>query len=169
MTSVLYFLLPPWLAACAIHDLRTREVPGWLLRFPLALALIWAAMTGNLVASLMALSILISENIPLRTRGFYVGAQGLLAFFAFQEGGLTACLLSASLLGIWLAWKLGAFGGADAQVLITLVLVIGAAVIIPISVAVGLQGMVGLLRKQPAIPALAGIYMGLCTALWLPH
>lgn len=160
-------LLPPWLAACAIHDLRAREVPGWLLRLPLAIALVWGAMSGNLVASLLALSILVSENVPLRARGFYVGAQGLLAFFAFQEGGFEAFLLSVSLLGIWLAWKLGAFGGADAQVLLVIVLVAGISVIVPISVAVGLQGLVARLRKQPTIPALAGIHAGLCAALLL--
>lgn len=160
-------LLPPWLAACAIYDLRSREVPAWLLRVPLAMALVWAAVTGSLSAALMALSILASENVPPRARGFYVGAQGLLAFYAFREGGFDAFLLSASLLGIWLAWKLGAFGGADAQVLMVILMTAGVSVVVPISIAIGLQGLLGRLRGQPTIPAVAGIHVGLCAALLL--
>ena len=161
-------LLPLWLAVCALFDLRTREVPGWLTHVPLALALIYAVIAGNLAAALLVFMILFSENVPLRGRGFYIGAQGFLAFFAFRESGLDGFLLAVCLLGIWLAWKLGAYGGADAQVLMALVLLLGLPVLLPVAVASGLQGMVALTRRQSNIPAMFGFCAGVC-AFFLAH
>ena len=63
-------------------------------------------------------------------------------------------------------WEVGATGGADAKIILTLVLLSGdGLVFLPIVLVGGIQGLVGLLRHHKTIPYTVAITLG--TALWL--
>ena len=158
-------LVLPWLAACAISDLRSRTVPAWLTIPPLLGALIWAGWQLSLAVSLLTLTLIAFDDLPWRLRGFLGGVQGLLLFWIGYQSGLPGVFLGLSLLAIWLGWKLGAFGGADAQVLLTLCLLLSPAILYPIAVFTGFQGVAQWLRKKPSLPAMLAILAG--TAYYL--
>ena len=161
-------LVLPWLLVCAISDLRTRTVPTWLTVAPLLGAVVWMAWQGSWALALLTLTLVFLEDIPWRMRGFWSGLQGLLLVSAWQTAGLEGAIQGVSLLGIWLCWKLGAFGGADAQVLMTLTLLFQPGVLLPVALAGGLQGLVQWLRKKPTLPAMLAILVGTLFYLVFP-
>ena len=158
-------LVLPWLAACAISDLRSRTVPAWLTIPPLLGALIWAMIQGQWGLTLLTLTLIAFDDLAWRLRGFLGGVQGLLLLLAWRQAGLPALFLGLALMAIWLGWKLGAFGGADAQVLLTLCLLLSPAILYPIAVFTGFQGVAQWLRKKPSLPAMLAILAG--TAYYL--
>ena len=67
---------------------------------------------------------------------------------------------------VWALWELGATGGADAKIILTLVLLFGdGLVFLPIVLAGGFQGLAGLIAHRKSIPYTVAITLG--TALWL--
>ena len=150
----------PWLAACAAYDLRSRTVPAWLTIPTLLVAILWTGWRGAWAVSLLAITLLFMDDLPWRLRGFLAGLQGLLLYFAWQQAGPDAVTLGAVLMLLWLFWKLGAFGGADAQVLMTLALFLGPSVLIPVAFMNLLQGLAGLLGKRKSMPAMLSILAG---------
>ncbi len=158
-------LVLPWLAACAISDLRSRTVPAWLTIPPLLGALIWATIQGQWGLTLLTLTLIAFDDLAWRLRGFLGGVQGLLLLLAWRQAGLPALFLGLALMAIWLGWKLGAFGGADAQVLLTLCLLLSPAILYPIAVFTGFQGVAQWLRKKTSLPAMLAILAG--TAYYL--
>lgn len=157
-----------WLLACAISDLRTRTVPTWLTVVPLLGATVWIAWQGDWPLALLVLTLVALDDLPWRTRGFLAGMQGLLLLFAWQIGGLAGLGTGLALLAIWLGWKLGAFGGADAQVLMSLTLLFQLGVLLPVALAGGLQGLAQWLRKKPTLPAMLAILAGTIFYLVFP-
>ncbi|MAT45453.1 MAG: hypothetical protein CL609_24255 [Anaerolineaceae bacterium] len=76
----------------------------------------------------------------------------------FQPTAAWICLI---ILVSWLLWEFGALGGADVKLLIATTLVIGnPAVLIPISVVGGVQGVIASLQKKREIPFVASIFCG---------
>ncbi len=68
----------------------------------------------------------------------------------------------------WALWEIGATGGADAKIIITLVLLLGNGLLfIPIVLAGGVQGLVGLITKKKTIPYTVAITLGTAAWLWL--
>ena len=64
--------------------------------------------------------------------------------------------------------KIGATGGADAKIIISLVLLFGNGLLfIPIVLAGGVQGLIGLLSKKKTIPYTVAITLGTAAWLWL--
>lgn len=161
-------LVLPWLLACAISDLRTRTVPTWLTVIPLLGAVTWTAWQGSWPLAILALTLVALDDLHWRARGFLGGVQGLLLLFTWQLDGLAGLGIGFSLMGIWLCWKLGAFGGADAQVLMTLALLFQPTVLLPVALAGGLQGLVQWLRKKPTLPAMLAILAGTLFYLVFP-
>lgn len=161
-------LVLPWLLACAISDLRTRTVPTWLTVVPLLGATAWTAWQGDWPLALLVLTLVALDDLPWRARGFLAGVQGLLLLFTWQLDGLAGLGTGLALLGIWLCWKLGAFGGADAQVLLTLVLLFQPGVLLPVALAGGVQGLAQWLRKKSTLPAMLAILAGTLFYLVFP-
>jgi Flp pilus assembly protein protease CpaA len=161
-------LVLPWLLACTISDLRTRTVPTWLTVAPLLGAVAWTAWQGSWTLAILALTLVALDDLHWRARGFLVGLQGLLLFFTWQVDGLNGLTLGLILMALWLGWKLGAFGGADAQVLMTLTLLLQPGVLLPVALAGGLQGLVQWLRKKPTLPAMLAIFAGTFFYLVIP-
>jgi hypothetical protein len=108
----------------------------------------------------LALTLIALDDVPFRLRGFLGGLQGLLLLFAWLQGGQPALILGLVLIGLWLFWKLGAYGGADAQALMTLALFFQPAVLIPIAAAGGIQGLVQWQRGKQTLPAMLAILAG---------
>jgi Flp pilus assembly protein protease CpaA len=65
------------------------------------------------------------------------------------------------ILGVWAAWEFGILGGADAKLLIATTLVLAnPIVVIPISIAGGIQGIIASLQKKREIPFVTAIFCG---------
>jgi Flp pilus assembly protein protease CpaA len=68
----------------------------------------------------------------------------------------------------WALWEIGAAGGADAKLIISLVLLFGNGLLfIPIVLAGGIQGMVGLIARKKTIPYTVAITLGTAAWLWI--
>ena len=88
----------------------------------------------------------------------------VLAITVTGSGELVSAVLV--IFSVWVLWELGATGGADAKIILTLVLLSGdGLVFLPIVFMGGIQGLVGLLKHHKAIPYTVAITLG--TALWL--
>jgi prepilin signal peptidase PulO-like enzyme (type II secretory pathway) len=156
-----------WLAACAVCDLKWREVPPALTLPPLFGAVLWNALTGKFALALFVLLLFILADIPFRGRGFANGLQA--AIFCL---GLTtspepflAGTVMLTMIVIWSIWKFEKMGGADAQVLMALALLLGPAVLLPISVVGGIQGLIHLLAHKKTMPFMVSILAGTCVLL----
>lgn len=153
-----------WLAACTVYDLKWREVPPALTLPPLFGAVLWTALTGKPAVALFVLLLFILADIPVRSRGFANGLQALIFVLGLStspEPLLTGLIMVATMT-IWAVWKLDKIGGADAQVLMVLVLLIEPAVLLPIAVVGGLQGLVTLMARKKTMPFMVSILTGTC-------
>ena len=150
----------PWLALCTWHDLRTRTVPPLLTIPPLVASMAWHGYSESWPVAVLALTLLVLDDLPWRWRGILAGMQGLLLAMAWGTSGVTSALLGLALIGIWVLWKFGAIGGADAQVVMTLALFFGLAILVPVALATGLQAAVQKLRGKVTLPAMLGILVG---------
>jgi Flp pilus assembly protein protease CpaA len=150
----------PWLALCTWHDLHTRTVPPLLTIPPLVAAMAWHGYSESWPVALLAVSLLFLDELPWRWRGILAGVQGLLLATAWGTSGVMSALLGLTLIGIWALWKFGAIGGADAQVVMSLALFFGLAILVPIALATGLQAAIQKLRGRDTLPAMLGILVG---------
>ncbi len=150
----------PWLAWCTWHDLRTRTVPAFLTIPPLLAAMAWHGYSESWPVAVLALTLLVLDDLPWRWRGILAGVQGLLLAVAWDTSGVISALLGLILIGIWALWKFGAIGGADAQVVMTLALFFGLAILIPIALVTGMQAAIQKLRGRGTLPAMLGILVG---------
>jgi prepilin signal peptidase PulO-like enzyme (type II secretory pathway) len=151
-----------WLAACALCDLKWREVPPALTLPPLFGAVLWNVFNGNFAVALFVLVLCILADVSVQARGFANGLQAVI----FCLGVATSpdpWLASATMLMayvIWAVWRLEKMGGADAQILLALVLVFGPAILLPITLAGGVQGLGSLVAKKKTIPYMVSILAG---------
>lgn len=159
MTALLTLALF-WLVFCAWHDLRTRAVPGLLTIPPLAAAIAWQVYVGNWPLAVLTLTLLVLDDLRPRWRVGLVMSQGLLLAATWYQNGIMPALLGLALMFIWLLWKLGGIGGADAQVVITLALFFGLPILVPVALATGLQALLQKFRGKDNIPAMLGIFAG---------
>ena len=67
-----------------------------------------------------------------------------------------------SLFALWLSWTTGKAGGADVQVQMALAMLISPWVLLPVWLAGGLQGLIGLLARRRVIPFMLSIFVGTC-------
>ncbi|MCG2787711.1 MAG: hypothetical protein L6461_21705 [Anaerolineae bacterium] len=150
----------PWLALCTWHDLDTRTVPPFLTIPPLLAAMAWHGYTESWPVAVLAITLLVLDDLPWRWRGILAGVQGLLLAVAWGTSGVTSALLGLTLIGIWALWKFGAIGGADAQVVMGLTLFFGLVILVPVALATGVQAAIQKLRSKATIPAMLGILIG---------
>jgi Flp pilus assembly protein protease CpaA len=158
-----------WLAACAFFDLKKREVPPALTLPPLFGAVLWSAFTGKPAVALFILLLFILADVSPRLSGF---AGGLLAaiFGLGLATSLEPVLVVTTMLaalGIWGLWTFEKMGGADAQVLLALALIFGPSILLPITLAGGVQGLVSLLARKKKIPYMVSILAGISVFLFM--
>ncbi len=159
---VVAFALCLWLLACTLFDLKSREVPAALTLPFLFAAVLWVALTGQFALALFVALLFVLADVPVRSRGFANGLQAVvfyLGLFTSPEP-LVAGLSMAAAMTLWVVWNLEKMGGADAQVLMALVLLLGPVVLLPIAVAGGIQGLVTLLARRKTMPFMLSILVG---------
>jgi Flp pilus assembly protein protease CpaA len=155
-------LICVWLAVCAGYDLKSRSVPAWLTLPGLFLALFYQEARGELALVAFVALVFVLTDVPRWSQGLLsllLTALFVLALLTSADP-VAAELSMLATLALWLSWKLGVLGGADAQVLITLILFCGPAVLVPVVFLNGLQGLAGLLLKRPTFPAMLSILAG---------
>lgn len=150
----------PWLALCTWHDLRTRTVPPFLTIPPLVAGMAWHGYSASWPVGVLAMTLLFIDDLPWRWRGILAGMQGLLLAMTWSTSGVMSALLGLTLIGIWALWKFGAIGGADAQVVMALILFFGLVILVPVALATGLQAAIQKLRGRDTLPAMLGILVG---------
>lgn len=164
---ILLTLLLTWLGACVVFDLRSRQVPAILTIPPLILAAIWQLFHGDWqIVFLVVALILISDLTWARWRILLAClATAFGVSFASSSGPVYAMLV---IFAVWALWEIGATGGADAKIIITLVLLFANGLIfIPIVLAGGFQGLLGLVARRKTIPYTVAISLGTAAWLWM--
>jgi Flp pilus assembly protein protease CpaA len=152
--SVLLVLL----FVCMIYDLRDREVP-----MPLTLGCLIGAGVFGLFHGLWSpvfLTIALTHVADFNPREKRLAFAFTLSAFAgiFQPAAAIICVV---ILGVWMLWEFGIMGGADVKLLIAITLITGnPAILIPVSVVGGIQGVIASLRKQREIPFVVSIFCG---------
>lgn len=160
-------LLIAWLGTCVVSDLHSRQVPTLLTIPPLALSALWRLFQGGwAVVVLVVALILISDfrwpkwRIPLACLASVLA----LSLNSVPESIYAILVVFAS----WALWEIGATGGADAKLIISLVLLFGNGLIfIPIVLVGGVQGLIGLIARKKTIPYTVAITLGTAAWLWL--
>jgi len=141
-----------------LYDLREREVPMLLTITGLVGSGLYAILNGLWAPALLtAVLTLVSDFNHRAIRLAIAMISSVVASFV-QPGGVLIC---ATLLGVWVLWEFGILGGADVKFLIAAVFVLGnPAVLIPISLAGGIQGVIASVQKKKEIPFVVSIFCG---------
>jgi len=160
-------LLMFWLGACVVFDLRSRQVPAFLTLPPLFLAAIWRLSYGEWALVLLVAALVLISDLPwVRWRIPLACLASVIALLAGGPSGLSYAVLV--ILAVWAMWETGATGGADAKIIITLVLLFADGMLfIPIVLIGGIQGLIGLMARQKTIPYTVSITLGTAAWLWL--
>jgi Flp pilus assembly protein protease CpaA len=152
------FVLLALLFVCMIYDLKDHEVPT-----PLTLGgLVGAGIIGlyHGLWSPVILTIVLIHVADFNPREKRLAFAFTLSVFSgiLQPDAALLCLV---ILCFWMLWELNVMGGADVKLLITLSIIIGnPAILIPVFVAGGIQGVIASLRKKREIPFVVSIFCG---------
>jgi Flp pilus assembly protein protease CpaA len=158
LPSVGTALLVMWLAGCVVSDLRSRNVPWWLRLPPLFAAMVCSALEGAWRAPLLVFLLIPASALPRR---WLAPLSLFLALLLSVKAPAGEIWVLAAVVWIWLMWMFGLMGGADAQIMVTVVILIGnASVIVAITLAGGALGVLGGLRKKATVPYVLAIAMG---------
>lgn len=158
MPTIAVIPLGIWLIACVACDLKTRQVPNLLTLSALLLAAIWRTIAGDWLVVGMVLALIAISDLPRTPRILLAGAAWVacIIFGTAAQGNLSIALFAA-----WLFWELGVMGGADAKMLTALLLLTGDPLLLgAVLLAGGLQGLIGLLRKEKTVPYTVAIAAG---------
>lgn len=164
---IAWALLLAWLAICVIFDLRSRQVPASLTVMPLILAAIWRLSQGGWqLVALVVLLILISDLPQAQWRIPAACAATVLGLSIAGSPGIVYAMLVV--FAVWALWEVGASGGADAKIIVALVLFFADGLLfIPIVLVGGVQGLVGLVVRRKTIPYTVAIALGTVAWLWM--
>ncbi len=151
-----------WLAVCVRHDLKSREVPvGWTV-IPLAITGLMAVLSGRWGPACLVLILVFLSDLSARRM-----IWGLLATVGVLLAQPTAGALSISIFLVWALWERSLLGGADAKILMALILLWGdSSLLLPVALAGGIQGLLAVWKKQRDIPYTVAITLG-TTGFWL--
>lgn len=145
-----------WLGWCVRHDLRNREVPNFITIIPMAIAGLIGVLFGRWAAAFLVVVLILLADFESYRVGWGMVAAAMVALI--NPGQSVLCV---SIFLIWLFWERGAFGGADAKILIALLLLWGnPSLLIWVALAGGLQGLVAWWRKRREIPYTIAILLG---------
>ena len=144
-----------WVAVCAVFDIRTRTVPLWLSLPALTVAAMLRLVGDSWPEAVLVAALVVTSDLPRRLR-VLVAVCATAVAFAMEPSGIIL-----SLLVVWLLWELSLIGGADAKIAMTVVLLAGSwEVLIPMALAGGLVGMVGIMAKRKTVPYVVAIALG---------
>lgn len=155
-----------WLIVCSICDWRKREVPSPLTIIPLFIAILWSALYGNYLASLLAVVMLfITDLEKWPAVGFTTLSLAFFAIIAYLSHQFTfETVFPLFLIAAYLMlFYFGKTGGADAKITVTLVLLFGWQAFVFSMIPGGLVGIVCLLagKKDEKLPFVIPITAGM--------
>ena len=165
-------LVTVWLGICAYSDVKTRKVSNALSLPGLVYGMLAVSMRGNWPAVLLALVLVLISDLPKQVASFLsilaLGAAG--AFTWWKLGlGMEAILAQAVIVVIWQMWLSGMTGGADAKILMGLVLIYGSGIFLAATFAGGVIGLFALARKQKMLPYVLPIAVGSVAFFIMKH
>jgi len=141
-----------------LYDLRKHEVPMSLTVAGLVGGGFYAILNGLWVPVLLTVILTLVSDINPRGKRLVIAMTSSVIAFFVQPGGVVIC---ATILSVWVLWEFSILGGADVKLMIAAVLVLGnPAVLIPISIAGGIQGVIASFQKKKEIPFVASIFCG---------
>ncbi len=160
-------LLLAWLGACVVYDLRFRQVPALLTILPLILSALWRLFQGGWQMVLLVIALILVSDLPWakwRIPAACLGSVLALSWVSSSESVYASLVIFAA----WALWEIGATGGADAKIILSLVLWFGNGLLfIPIVLVGGVQGLIGLINRKKTIPYTVAITLGTAAWLWL--
>ena len=164
---ILWIALLAWLGACVVFDLRSRQVPALLTLPPLILAALWRLLHGDWPMVMLVVALILISDVPQAK--WHIPLACLVSLVALSStrssGSIYAMLV---IFAVWAMWESGATGGADAKIIITLVLLFADGLLfIPIVLVGGIQGLFGLIAKRKTIPFTVAITLGTVAWLWV--
>ncbi|PWB50520.1 MAG: hypothetical protein C3F13_16340 [Anaerolineales bacterium] len=163
---LLVFLLA-WLGACVVFDLRSRQVPSLLTIPPLVLSALWRLLQGGWLVVILVVALILISDFPWPK--WRIPMACIVTILALSISGPSESIYAFLVIfAAWALWEIGVTGGADAKIIISLVLLFGnGLVFIPIVMAGGIQGLLGLMTRKKTIPYTVAITLGTVTWLYL--
>jgi len=141
-----------------IYDLRDQRVPMLLTVGGVVGAGVYALCHGLWAPVLLTFALILVADFNPRTKRLVFGLALTGVASITQPAATLICVL---ILFIWMLWEFGVIGGADAKLLIVMMLVFNnPIVLIPISIAGGVQGVIAALQKKREIPFVVSIFCG---------
>ena len=160
------FLLA-WLGTCVFFDLRTRQVPTLMTVMPLLLAAAWRLFQGGWQLVLLTTALTLISDLPQAKWRIPLGCCAAIVGLSIA-GSPDEVYAMLVIFAVWALWEIGATGGADAKIIIALVLLFSNGLLfIPIVLVGGVQGLAGLIAKRKTIPYTVAITLGTAAWLWL--
>jgi Flp pilus assembly protein protease CpaA len=164
---ILLVLLLTWLGACVVFDLRSRQVPALLTIPPLITSVIWRLVHGGWPMAVLVVVLILISDFPCPK--WRIPLACLVTVLALSIPGPSESIYALLVIfAAWALWEIGATGGADAKIIISLVLLFGNGLLfIPIVMAGGFQGLLGLIARKKTIPYTVAITLGTAAWLWM--
>lgn len=160
------FLLA-WLGTCVFFDLRSRQVPMLLTVIPLLLAAVWRLFQGGWQLVLLTVVLTLLSDLPQAKWRIPLGCCAAVVGLSVA-GSPDEVFAMLVIFAVWALWEIGATGGADAKIIIALVLLFANGLLfIPIVLVGGVQGLAALIAKRKTIPYTVAITLGTAAWLWL--
>ncbi len=149
------------------YDLRTRQVPAVLTIPPLILAALWRLFQGGWQMVLLVIALTLISDLP--RLNWRIPLACLASILALSINGAPENIYATLVIfAAWALWEIGATGGADAKLIISLVMIFGNGLLfIPIVLVGGFQGLLGLVARKKTIPYTVSIALGTAAWLWL--
>ena len=141
-----------------IYDLRKHEVPMLFTICGLVGGGLYAILNGLWAPVLLTVILILVSDFNPRVKRLAIAMTSAMIASFVQPGGVLICV---TIFSVWVLWEFDILGGADVKLLIAAVLVLGnPAVLIPISIAGGIQGVIESLQKKKEIPFVVSIFCG---------
>ncbi len=152
---------------CMIYDLRDQRVPMLLTVGGLVGAGVYALFHGLWAPVFLTVALILVADFNPRTKRL------VFAFFLTSLAALiqpAVALICVLILAIWMLWEFEVVGGADAKLLIATMLVVNNPfVLIFISIAGGVQGVIAAQKEKKEIPFVVSIFCGTFLFVLYPY
>ena len=164
---ILLLLLLAWLVACVVFDLRSRQVPALLTIPPLIISALWRLFQGEWPVVVLVFVLILISDLPWPKWHIPLACLATVLALSIPDTSENIYALLV-IFAAWALWEIGTTGGADAKIIISLVLMFGNGLLfIPIVLAGGIQGLFGLIARKKTIPYTVAITLGTAVWLWL--
>jgi len=164
---ILGTLLLGWLGFCVIFDLRSRQVPTPLTIIPLVLTAAWRLFQGGWQLVLLTVVLTLLSDLPQAKWRIPVGCSVAIIGISIT-GSPDMVYAMLVIFAAWALWEIGATGGADAKIIIALVLLFANGLLfIPIILVGGVLGLAALIARRKTIPYTVAITLGTAAWLWM--